>query len=148
MRLINGTSVHRVAVEGITYWHVKLDGHDILLADGLPPESYLDWGGRPFFEEGADHRLANPDFVVPGVAGRCRPVALDGTVVEAEGAASMRYLQFGWHVQRPGPGPRMHSRSSAASRSTAAHHASRLGASTTARISTSATLWASGAKAS
>ena len=84
MCLINGTTIRRVPVEAVTYWHVELDAHDILLAEGLPAESYLDWGDRAFFAEGSDHALADPDFVVPGLAGRCRPVALDGPVVEAE----------------------------------------------------------------
>ena len=84
MCLINGTSVSRVPVETVTYWHVELDQHDILLAEGLPAESYLDWGDRAFFTEGSDHALHNPDFVVPGLAARCRPVATDGPIVEAE----------------------------------------------------------------
>ena len=84
MGLINGTSIARVAADAVTYWHVELDGHDILLAEGLPAESYLDWGDRPFFDEASNHALHNPDHVVPGLAGRCRPVALDGAVVAAE----------------------------------------------------------------
>ncbi|QRE75109.1 Hint domain-containing protein [Methylobacterium aquaticum] len=86
MCLINGTSIAREPVASVTYWHVELDAHDILLAEGLPAESYLDWGDRPFFAEGSDHALHNPDFVVPGLAARCRPVAVDGPVVEAERA--------------------------------------------------------------
>ncbi|MCF4124268.1 Hint domain-containing protein [Methylobacterium sp. SyP6R] len=86
MCLINGTSIAREPVTSVTYWHVELDSHDILLAEGLPAESYLDWGDRPFFTEGSDHALHNPDFVVPGLAARCRPVAVDGPVVEAERA--------------------------------------------------------------
>lgn len=86
MCLINGTSIAREPVPAVTYWHVELDRHDILLAEGLPAESYLDWGDRPFFTEGSDHALHNPDFVVPGLAARCRPVAIDGPVVEAERA--------------------------------------------------------------
>ena len=84
MCLVNGTTISRVPVPSVTYWHVELDAHDILLAEGLPAESYLDWGDRPFFSDAPAHALANPDFVVPGLAGRCRPVALDGPVVEAE----------------------------------------------------------------
>ena len=84
MCLINGTSVARVPVDCVTYWHVELDGHDILLAEGLPAESFLDWGNRPWFESGADHALTNPDFIIPGLDGRCRPVAVDGPLVEAE----------------------------------------------------------------
>ncbi|MGF3025857.1 Hint domain-containing protein [Methylobacterium aquaticum] len=86
MCLINGTSIVREPVNAVTYWHVELDAHDILLAEGLPAESYLDWGDRPFFTESSDHALHNPDFVVPGLSARCRPVAVDGPVVEAERA--------------------------------------------------------------
>ena len=86
MGLINGTSIAREPATAVTYWHVELDSHDILLAEGLPAESYLDWGDRPFFTEASDHALHNPDFVVPGLAARCRPVAVDGPVVEAERA--------------------------------------------------------------
>ncbi len=86
MCLINGTSITREPVTSVTYWHIELDAHDILLAEGLAAESYLDWGDRPFFTEGSEHALHNPDFVVPGLAARCRPVAVDGPVVEAERA--------------------------------------------------------------
>ena len=84
MCLINGTTIARTTVESVTYWHVELESHDLLLAEGLPAESYLDWGDRPFFEEAADHVLSDPDFVVPGLGARSRPVALDGEVVERE----------------------------------------------------------------
>ena len=84
MCLVNGTTIASVSVNHVTYWHVELDEHDILFAEGLPTESYLDWGDRGFFAECADHALRNPDFIVPGLAGRCRPVAIDGPVVEAE----------------------------------------------------------------
>ena len=86
MCLINGTTIAREPVSSVTYWHVELDAHDILLAEGLAAESYLDWGDRPFFTEGSDHALHNPDFVVPGLSARCRPVAVEGPVVEAERA--------------------------------------------------------------
>ncbi|MCJ2035239.1 Hint domain-containing protein [Methylobacterium sp. J-068] len=86
MCLVNGTTITRESVTRVTYWHVELDAHDILLAEGLAAESYLDWGDRPFFDEASDHALHNPDFVVPGLAARCRPVALDGPLVEAERA--------------------------------------------------------------
>ena len=84
MCLVNGTTVEREERDAVTYWHIELDRHDILLAEGLPAESYLDGGDRPFFTEGGDHALINPDFVVLGLGARCRPVAVDGPVVEAE----------------------------------------------------------------
>ncbi|ARO54551.1 hypothetical protein B2G69_10555 [Methylorubrum zatmanii] len=84
MCLINGTTITREPVSSVTYWHVELDSHDILLAEGLPAESYIDGGDRAFFAEASDHALHNPDFVAPGWNGRCRPVAVDGPLVEAE----------------------------------------------------------------
>lgn len=84
MCLINGTTITREPVANVTYWHIELDAHDILLAEGLPAESYIDGGDRAFFSEASDHALHNPDFVAPGWDGRCRPVALDGPLVEAE----------------------------------------------------------------
>jgi len=84
MCLINGTTITREPIARVTYWHVELDAHDILLAEGLPAESYIDGGDRAFFVEASDHALHNPDFVPTGWNGRCRPVAVDGPVVEAE----------------------------------------------------------------
>ncbi|MCF4130150.1 Hint domain-containing protein [Methylobacterium sp. SyP6R] len=86
MCLINGTTIAREPAVSVTYWHVELDAHDILLAEGVPAESYLDWGDRLFFTEASDHALHNPDLVAPGLSARCRPVAVDGPVVEAERA--------------------------------------------------------------
>jgi hypothetical protein len=40
-----------VEVEKISYWHVELDSHDILVANNLPAESYIATGNRGFFEE-------------------------------------------------------------------------------------------------
>ncbi|MFG5117281.1 Hint domain-containing protein [Methylorubrum sp. POS3] len=85
MCLINGTSITREPATRVTYWHVELDRHDVLLAEGLPAESFYDMGSRAWFA-GADSALLDPDFVPAGEYGRCRPVAVDGPVVEAERA--------------------------------------------------------------
>lgn len=40
--LVNGTSITRgEAVADLTYWHVELDSHDLLLAENTPAESFL-----------------------------------------------------------------------------------------------------------
>ena len=48
--LLNGGSIRQEAVDSVEYWHVELDRHDILLAEGLPAESWLDCGNRSMFE--------------------------------------------------------------------------------------------------
>jgi hypothetical protein len=48
--LINGTSVAQEPVETFAYFHVELDSHDIIFAEGLPAESWLDAGNRSMFD--------------------------------------------------------------------------------------------------
>ena len=40
--LINGSTIMQVPVERVTYYHLELAEHDVLLAEGLPAESFLD----------------------------------------------------------------------------------------------------------
>ncbi|HKM61185.1 MAG TPA: Hint domain-containing protein, partial [Acidisphaera sp.] len=40
--LINGSTIAQVAVARVTYHHLELAAHDVLLAEGLPAESFLD----------------------------------------------------------------------------------------------------------
>jgi hypothetical protein len=47
--LVNGATIVRERVAEIVYWHIELATHDILLAEGLPAESYLDTGNRAAF---------------------------------------------------------------------------------------------------
>jgi hypothetical protein len=47
--LVNGATIVQQRVVRITYWHVELDRHDVLLAEGMPCESFLDTGNRATF---------------------------------------------------------------------------------------------------
>ncbi len=48
--LVNGrTILHDRACDRVAYYHVELDAHDVLLAEGLPAESWLDTGNRGMF---------------------------------------------------------------------------------------------------
>ncbi|HET9019721.1 MAG TPA: Hint domain-containing protein [Acetobacteraceae bacterium] len=51
--LVNGASITRHSVACATYVHVELAVHDLLLAEGLPAESYLDTGNRRAFDRPA-----------------------------------------------------------------------------------------------
>ena len=48
--LVNGGSIAQITTPTVTYYHIELDSHDVLLAEGLPVESYLDTGGRDNFD--------------------------------------------------------------------------------------------------
>jgi len=55
--LVNGTSITRgEVVTDLTYWHVELESHDLLIAEGTPAESFLPAPGirRLFDGPGAD----------------------------------------------------------------------------------------------
>jgi T5SS/PEP-CTERM-associated repeat protein len=44
--LINGTTIAQVKRRTVTYHHIELSTHEVILAEGLPVESYLDVGDR------------------------------------------------------------------------------------------------------
>ncbi len=48
--LVNGRTLTQEPRDAVTYWHVELDEHDLVLAEGLACESYLDTGNRAAFE--------------------------------------------------------------------------------------------------
>jgi hypothetical protein len=49
--LVNGASVAEMECGHIEYFHLELCAHAVLLADGLPAESYLDTGNRAAFAD-------------------------------------------------------------------------------------------------
>ena len=51
--LINGATVAQVEVDTIDYWHIELESHDLLVANNLAAESYLEMANRGFFAGGA-----------------------------------------------------------------------------------------------
>ncbi len=58
--LINGSSVVQEAASEIMYVHIELSAHSVILAEGLPAESYLDTGNRAAFESGTDTSVPCP----------------------------------------------------------------------------------------
>lgn len=100
--LVNGSTIARVPVDSVTYWHVELDSHDILLADGLPAESYLEMENRVFFAEGGAMIDALPESAARRThADFCRPFLQDGVVVDAVRATlAARAAAAGWTPDR------------------------------------------------
>lgn len=68
----------------VTYFHVELARHAVLLAEGLPAESYLDTGDRSDFGNGGGAMTLHPDFAsLQREAGACAPLVITGPVLEA-----------------------------------------------------------------
>jgi hypothetical protein len=79
--LIDGAWVVRERADHVTYWHIELDAHDVVLADGLPAESYLDSGNRMGFGGGMSVPL-HADFTRHvWEAGACLPLVCAGPEV-------------------------------------------------------------------
>ena len=82
--LLNAATVRQEDAAAVTYWHVELSAHGVLLAEGLPAESYLDTGNRAAFANGGGVALAHPDFARATWAGRgCAPLVTEGPMRDA-----------------------------------------------------------------
>ena len=60
--LINDTTIGQIPVDRITYYHVELPQHDVVLAEGLPAESYLDMRDGSNYANRAGPTRLYPDF--------------------------------------------------------------------------------------
>jgi hypothetical protein len=87
--LINGTSIASVPVHEISYYHIELEHHDVLLAEGMPVESWLDNGDRGDFANSDEPMTLFPAFARPVTRGAtvwetkgCAPLVLHGPVLE------------------------------------------------------------------
>ena len=87
--LINDQTITQVPTETVTYYHVELASHDVILAEGLPVESYLDTGDRtsfanadivttlfPTFGPQTDHNLAREAHAIA-------PLVVSGPILRA-----------------------------------------------------------------
>ena len=81
--LINGASIVQEPVDTVHYFHVQFSCHDILLAEGLPAESYLDTGNRAQFANGGAAIALHPDFAPRSWDDACAPLVTEGAAVLA-----------------------------------------------------------------
>lgn len=59
--LTNCHTIVQKHLDHVTYMHLELDRHDIILAEGLPCESYLDTGNRISFTDAGDAVQLHPN---------------------------------------------------------------------------------------
>ena len=86
--LINDATIIQEPAGELTYWHVELPLHDVLLAEGLACESYLDTGNRGAFDNGSAPTVLHPDFALRvWEAESCAPLALEGAELVATRSA-------------------------------------------------------------
>jgi hypothetical protein len=86
--LVNGVSVRRdTKARHVTYFHIELDSHDVLIAEGLTAESYISDGNRSMFANGGALVALHPNFAAPAGVERCAPLVHRGAALDAVRAA-------------------------------------------------------------
>jgi hypothetical protein len=60
--LRNGNTIHQTPCDTVEYFHLELPSHDLVLADGMAVESYLDTGDRSSFENAGRVITLFPEF--------------------------------------------------------------------------------------
>jgi autotransporter passenger strand-loop-strand repeat protein len=81
--LVNGESITQAeAIDSVEYFHVELDSHDVILAEGAASETFVDDGSRSMFHNAADYTTRYPDApLAPAVY--CAPRIEHGPLLEA-----------------------------------------------------------------
>jgi collagen type I alpha len=83
--LFNGATIAQQHVDSVTYWHVELERHDVVMAEGLACESYLDTGNRGAFANGGAatqlHASFGRDAASAWYSDACAPLVEDGPVL-------------------------------------------------------------------
>jgi hypothetical protein len=83
----NMTIVQECLTRHVHYYHVEMPRHSLLLAAGLPAESYLDTGNRAFFSNAGLALILHPEFHVNAglkcwELDACAPLAAGSAAVE------------------------------------------------------------------
>lgn len=80
--LINGNSIVQIEPAGrIDYFHLELDSHDVIVAEGTLSESFVDNDSRDAFHNAAEYYRLYPG-AIRRPAEYCAPIVDDGEALE------------------------------------------------------------------
>ena len=100
-QLVNGTTIRQVARPTVTYHHIELTRHAVILSEGLPTESFLDTGADAAMLLSGDGRstlsafgLQGPEAQLVRDALGCAPIRIVGPEVDrVRGRLGLRGVQ-------------------------------------------------------
>jgi autotransporter passenger strand-loop-strand repeat protein len=82
--LVNGENIVQLNRATVTYYHLELESHEVIFADGTMVETYLESGNRGSFDNGGPAVTLHPDFAQTlRESGGCAPFAETGPVVDS-----------------------------------------------------------------
>lgn len=96
--LINGTTVSQpITLNPVDYYHIELEQHDVIWANGAMAETYLDLGNRHVFLEPGVLQFTSPKAYE---AKACYPLAYSGPAVDAARAViTEREAELGFETE-------------------------------------------------
>jgi len=101
--LVNGVSIVQAEhVDKVEYFHIELDSHDMIVAEGAPSESFIDDDSRGMFHNAREYDALYPD-VVTAPAHYCAPRRDEGYEVES----ARRRIALRAGLLRVADGPRI-----------------------------------------
>jgi Hint domain len=95
--LVNGATIRQEEVQSIRYFHVELESHDVLLAEGLPCESYFDDGNRASFANAGAFAELHGRLDPKSWDDACAPMVAAGPqLIEVQQRLHARTAELGW----------------------------------------------------
>lgn len=96
--LVNGRTILQEPRDSVTYWHLELPAHDVIRAEGLPCETFLDTGNRGAFAESGAAIHLHPDFALSvWEAEACAPLVREGArLTRIRAALLAQAARLGW----------------------------------------------------
>jgi len=81
--LVNGVSIVQApSVERVDYFHIELESHDVIIAEGAPSETFIDDDSRAMFHNAMDYAALYPnEAAVEPIY--CAPRVYEGEALEA-----------------------------------------------------------------
>jgi hypothetical protein len=81
-KLINGVTIRQLeAMQTIEYFHIELEAHDVILAEGAAAETFVDCDNRGMFHNSAEFEQLYPNASPPKWA-YCAPLVEGGEALE------------------------------------------------------------------
>src|SRR6202035_3999378 len=81
--LVNGTLIVKAErVDAVHYFHLELDAHDVIVAEGASSETFVDDDSRGMFHNAAEFYGLYPEAALRAPARYCSPRIEDGTELE------------------------------------------------------------------
>src|SRR4029077_7286582 len=71
------------SVDEVEYFHLELDAHDVILAEGAWAESFVDDDSRGMFHNATEYRVLYPEAPLHAPALYCAPRLEEGFELEA-----------------------------------------------------------------